>query len=322
MSSPILVVGSVALDDIQTPGGAVREAFGGSASYFALAARHFAPVRVVAVVGEDFPGAHRALLEKRGIDTLGLEVAPGKTFRWGGRYAEDLNERTTLFTHLNVFESFHPRIPETHRRTPYVFLGNIHPALQTEVLQQIDRPKLVALDTMNLWIDSARSELLDVLRSVDVFILNDSEARELAEEQNLLRAGQRLLGLGPSTVVIKKGEHGAFMLRRDAMFCVPALPLAHVEDPTGAGDAFAGGFVGALAAADDTSEGSLRSAVAYGTVVASYTVEAFGVRGLCDIDMPQLESRFAQLRDLTQFRVVRDTHPSKAYTGAGREPAS
>lgn len=302
MASPILVVGSVALDDIHTPTGEALAAFGGSASYFSLAARHFAPVRVVAVVGTDFPSEHRRLMEERGIDTLGLEVADGETFRWGGRYADDLNTRTTLFTHLNVFESFHPTIPESHRSTPFVFLGNIHPALQAEVLEQIESPRLVALDTMNLWIDTARSELLSVLPSVDVFILNDSEAQQLAEESNLLRAGRRLLGLGPSTVVIKKGEHGALMLRGDSAFCVPAIPLEQVHDPTGAGDAFAGGFMGHLAAQGDHADETLRHAVGYGTVVASYTVEDFGVSGVCDIDAPRIEARFGELRDLTQFR--------------------
>ena len=302
MPSPILVVGSVALDDIHTPTGHMTEAFGGSASYFALAARHFAPVRVVAVVGTDFPQPHRALLEDRGVDTLGLEVAPGQTFRWGGRYADDLNTRTTLFTHLNVFESFHPTIPRSHRRTPYVFLGNIHPSLQAEVLKQVQGPALVFLDTMNLWIETARTELLNVLTSVDVFILNDGEARQLADESNLLRAGRRLLGLGPHTVVIKKGEHGALMLTRQSTFCVPAIPLAQVHDPTGAGDAFAGGFVGHIAATGDHGAESLRRAVGYGTVVASFTVEDFGVRGLCDIDSQDIGGRFGELCNLTQFR--------------------
>lgn len=322
MSSPVLVVGSVALDDIHTPAGEARAAFGGSASYFALAARHFAPVRMVAVVGSDFPAEHRALLEACDIDTRGLEVAAGETFRWGGRYAEDLNERTTLFTHLNVFEDFHPNIPEALRNTPYVFLGNIHPALQAEVLRQVQKPRLVALDTMNLWIETAHAPLLEVLASVDVLILNDSEARQLANERNLLRAARRLLDLGPGTVVVKKGEHGAMMLTARTTFCLPAMPMAQVKDPTGAGDAFAGGFLGHLARCGDHGTACLRQAVGYGTVVASFTVGAFGVRGLCDLDASHIEARFAELRDLTQFGAVRGRHKTRLEVRGGARAAS
>jgi sugar/nucleoside kinase (ribokinase family) len=321
VSSPVLVVGSVALDDIHTPSGEVRAAEGASASYFALAARHFAPVRIVAVVGSDFPSEHRALMEACDIDTRGLEVAAGETFRWGGRYADDLNDRTTLFTHLNVFEGFHPNIPEALRNTPYVFLGNIHPALQAEVLRQVQKPRLVALDTMNLWIDTARSELLDVLPSVDVLVLNDGEARQLANDSNLLRAAQRLLGLGPATVVVKKGEHGAMMLTAKTTFCVPAMPLEKVQDPTGAGDAFAGGFLGHLARRGEHDEEDLRCAVGYGTVVASYTVEAFGVRGLYDVDAAGIEARFAELRNLTQFGAVRSLQKSRHQVRGGARAA-
>ncbi|UCE01456.1 MAG: bifunctional hydroxymethylpyrimidine kinase/phosphomethylpyrimidine kinase [Candidatus Latescibacterota bacterium] len=308
---PILVVGSVALDDIRTPFGEVSEAFGGSAAYFSLAARVFAPVRMVAVVGNDLPAEHLDDLQAQGVDTRGVEVADGLTFRWGGEYGYDLNARKTLFTHLNVFESFHPSVPAAFRRSPYVFLGNIHPALQAEVLEQVEDPVLVALDTMNLWIETARSELLQVLGSVDLLILNDSEARELAGEPNLVRAGRGLLELGPSCVVIKKGEHGALMLGESSMFCSPAVPLEQVCDPTGAGDAFAGGLVGHLAASGDLSDDAMRRAIAYGTVLASYTVEDFGVAGLRDVERADIEKRYRELRLLTQFGVedpVQKTH--------------
>jgi sugar/nucleoside kinase (ribokinase family) len=308
---PILVVGSVALDDIRTPFGEVSEAFGGSAAYFSLAARVFAPVRMVAIVGNDLPAEHLDDLQAQGVDTRGVEVGDGLTFRWGGEYGYDLNARKTLFTHLNVFESFHPSVPEAFRRSPYVFLGNIHPALQAEVLEQVEDPVLVALDTMNLWIETARSELLQVLESVDLFILNDSEARELAGEPNLVRAGRGLLELGPRCVVIKKGEHGALMLGESSMFCSPAVPLEQVCDPTGAGDAFAGGLVGHLAASGDLSDDAMRRAIAYGTVLASYTVEDFGVAGLRDLERADIEKRYRELRLLTQFGVenpVQKTH--------------
>jgi sugar/nucleoside kinase (ribokinase family) len=298
---PILVVGSVALDDVRTPFGEVHEAFGGSASYFSLAARFFAPVRLVAVVGDDFPVEHRRLLDSCGIDTRGLEVAPGACFRWGGEYGTDLNSRRTLFTHLNVFERFHPKVPPEYRDSPVVFLGNIHPELQAEVLRQVERPALVALDTMNLWIETARPALLSVLGSVDLLIVNDAEARQLAEEPNLVRAGRRLLGLGPRTVVIKKGEHGAAMFTEHGCFVSAALPLEDVYDPTGAGDSFAGGLVGYLAAAGERTEAALRRGIAFGTVLASFTVQDFGVQRLRSVVPDDIAARFEQLRHLTHF---------------------
>lgn len=301
MPHAILVVGSVALDDIRTPFGAVQGAFGGSATFFALAARYFAPVRMVAIVGDDLDRGHLEMLRQRGIDTSGVEVVRGRTFRWGGAYGFDLNVRETLFTRLNVFEGFHPHVPAAFRDSPFVFLGNIHPQLQAEVLQQVTKPRFVALDTMNLWIESARQALLDVLRAVDLFVVNDSEARELAGEANLVRAGRRLLGLGPRTVVIKKGEHGALMLRDGSMFASPAVPLEDVRDPTGAGDAFAGGVLGCLAALDAPEELALREAIAYGTVTASFAVQGFGIQGLCDVTRADIEARVRSLRLLTQF---------------------
>jgi sugar/nucleoside kinase (ribokinase family) len=302
-ASPILVVGSLALDDIRTPFGEVHETFGGSAAYFALAARFFAPVRMVAVVGTDLPERHLRLVRERGIDTQGVTVVEGATFRWGGEYGYDLNARRTLFTQLNVFESFHPQIPAAFRGSPYVFLGNIHPALQAEVLRQVERPLLVALDTMYLWIETAGPELLEVLGAVDLLVLNDGEARELAGEPNLLRAGRRLLELGPRTVVIKKGEHGALMLNGTSLFSSPAVPLEQVCDPTGAGDAFAGGLLGHLAATGEHSDEALRRAIAFGTVLASFSVQDFGVQGLCDIGYTDIEARYDELRLLTHFGV-------------------
>jgi sugar/nucleoside kinase (ribokinase family) len=301
VAQPILLVGSVALDDVETPFGAVRAAIGGSATYFALAARFFAPVRLVAVVGTDFPPAYRQLLEASRVDTRGLEVAPGRCFRWGGRYGADLNQRETVFTELNVFETFHPKVPREFRDSPFVFLGNIHPELQAEVLRQVPAPRLVALDTMNLWIETARAALVAVLRSVHLLVLNDAEARDLAGESNLVRAGRRLLELGPRIVVVKKGEHGATMFTRDGTFSAAAVPLQDVLDPTGAGDSFAGGLVGYLAAAGDLSDAGLRRAIAYGSVLASFTVEAFGVERLRDVRPADIVQRFGQLRHLTHF---------------------
>jgi sugar/nucleoside kinase (ribokinase family) len=300
-AQPILLVGSVALDDVSTPFGEVHGAFGGSASYFALAARFFAPVRLVAVVGSDFPPEHRRLLEERQVDTRGLEVAAGPCFRWGGRYGDDLNTRETLFTHLNVFADFHPKVPAAFRDSPYVFLGNIHPALQAEVLAQVHSPRLVTLDTMNLWIDTALEELLQVLRQVDLAVVNDSEARQLTGERNLVRAGRRLLELGPRIVVVKKGEHGAALFSAGGEFATAAVPLEDVVDPTGAGDSFAGGLVGQLAATDDRSDAALRRAVAYGSVLASFTVQGFGVSRLAEVRAAEIAARYELLRGLTHL---------------------
>jgi len=297
----ILLVGSVALDELHTPAGSVRDAFGGSASYFALAARFFAPVRLVAVVGHDFPAAHRDLLADSGVDLGGLEVADGPCFRWGGRYGHDLNHRETLFTNLGVFEHFHPKVPDAWRESAYVFLGNIHPALQMEVLDQVRSPRLVALDTMNLWIETARDALLAVLRRVDLLVVNDGEARQLTGESNLVRAGRRLLELGPRVAVVKKGEHGAALFGAAGAFAIPAVPLDHVVDPTGAGDSFAGGLVGSLAAAGSLEDGALRRAMALGSVLASFTVEDFGLHRLQTVEPRQISDRFTALGDLTQF---------------------
>lgn len=298
---PILVVGSVALDDVRTPFGSVQGAFGGSASYFSLAARFFAPVRLVAVVGNDLPAEHLALLRDSGIDTRGLEFADGPCFRWGGEYGYDMNSRTTLFTHLNVFEHFHPKVPAEYRDSRVVFLGNIHPGLQLEVLDQVASPRLVALDTMNLWIETARAELLRVLPRVDVLIVNDAEARQLAEEPNLIRAGRKLRALGPRSIVIKKGEHGAALFTEDGYFAAAALPLEDVLDPTGAGDAFAGGLVGSLAAAPAVTSRALRRGIVLGTVLASFTVQDFGLEGLRRVERQRIGERYEELRHLAHF---------------------
>jgi len=304
-AQPILLVGSVALDEIVTPFGEVRDAFGGSASYFALAARRFAPVRLVAVVGTDFPEDDLQLLRDEGVDTRGLEVVDGRCFRWGGRYGDDLNSRETLYTHLNVFEHFHPKVPQAYRDSPYVFLGNIHPSLQAEVLEQVRSPRLVALDTMNLWIETARTELLRVLRDVHLLVLNDQEARQLAGESNLVRAGRRLLDLGPRTIVVKKGEHGAALFSTGGEFALPALHLADVRDPTGAGDSFAGGLLGYLAASGETSGPALRRAIAYGSVLASFTVQDFGIARLRNVRPEEIAARFEELRLLTHLDAER-----------------
>ena len=300
-AAPILLVGSVALDDLHTPSGSRHEAFGGSASYFSLAARFFTPVRLVAVVGDDFPPAHREVLARAGVDLEGLEIASGPCFRWGGRYTEDLNTRETLFTHLGVFEHFHPKVPDAYRGSDFVFLGNIHPSLQQEVLRQVRAPRFVALDTMNLWIETARAELLDVLASVDLLIVNDAEARQLTGESNLVRAGRTLLSLGPTRAVIKKGEHGAALFAPGGMFALPAVPLERVVDPTGAGDSFAGGLLGSLAAEGECTDRAMRRAMALGSVLASFTVEDFGLERLRTVSRREIAARYEELRHMTHF---------------------
>jgi sugar/nucleoside kinase (ribokinase family) len=300
-ASPILVVGSVALDSVETPFGKAEETLGGSASYFALSARFFAPVCLVAVVGEDFESRHLSLLRAPEIDLGGLEVGSGKTFRWTGEYGYDLNEAHTLATCLNVFESFRPKIPDRFRQAEYVFLANIDPVLQREVLEQMDRPRLVVCDTMNFWIRGRREELLKTIRKVDILILNHAEVRELAGEANVLKAARAILEMGPHTVVVKKGEHGAFLFSKDLFFSAPAYPMELLYDPTGAGDTFAGGFVGYLAMVGDHGPDRLRRAVVWGTVMASFAVEKFGVTGLCRATHELIRERFSHLREISQF---------------------
>lgn len=297
----ITVVGSVALDTVETPWGRNEEGLGGAAVYFALAAANFSRVHLVGVVGEDFPLRHTQLLASKGIDLAGLERVPGKTFRWSGRYHADVNIRDTLDTQLNVFADFHPNVPEAARAADFLFLGNIHPTLQAEVLAQA-RPRFVAMDTMNLWIATTPDALGNVLGKVDAIIINDAECRQLTGEANVVSAARGVQALGPRIVVVKKGEHGALLFSgSDEVFALPALPLDTVVDPTGAGDSFAGGFLGSIAEAGVISSATLRRAVAYGTVVASFTCEAFGPARLAELGTSDIENRLALLRRLSAF---------------------
>jgi sugar/nucleoside kinase (ribokinase family) len=299
----VLVVGSLALDTIETPFGSVKDTVGGSATYISAAASYFfSPVRIVGIVGGDFPREGVAFLEERNIDLEGLEIIEkGKTFHWAGRYRYDLNERDTLSTDLNVFEKFDPKIPERHRKSRFVVLGNIDPVLQQRVLRQMDNPRVVICDTMNYWIERKNEELKATLKQIDILILNDSEARLLSREPNLIKAGRVIRGMGPSVVIIKKGEHGALLLTETTVFSAPAFPMENIFDPTGAGDTFAGGFVGWLARTEDLSVENLKRAVVYGSTLASFCVEKFGVEGLRDLTYLQIRDRVRQFHDLSRF---------------------
>jgi sugar/nucleoside kinase (ribokinase family) len=296
----LLVVGSVALDSVATPFGKVADALGGSATYFSCSASFFTRVRLVAAIGADFPETHVELLAARGVDVAGLQRTPGgRTFRWAGEYGYDLNEARTLDTQLNVLATFRPALPPGLRRVPYLFLANIDPELQADVLDQMaERPRLVALDTMNFWIDGKREALLRVLRRVDVITINDAEARQLAGEPNLVRAARAIAAMGPQVVVVKRGEYGALMLAGDAFFVAPAYPLDSVFDPTGAGDTFAGGFMGYLASREVTDRASMRRAIVYGSVMASFTVEDFSLNRLIRLEPHEIDKRVAAYRDL------------------------
>jgi sugar/nucleoside kinase (ribokinase family) len=302
-AADILVVGSVALDSVRTPFGEVVEALGGSASYFSLSARHFAPVRIVAVVGEDFPAEHRRSFESRGIDLDGLEVAPGRTFRWRGEYSAELGHAHTLETQLNVFSTFHPRLSDAHRATPFVFLANIDPELQLEVVRQVRRPRLTVSDTMNYWIARRPDRVLDVLREVDVALLNEEEARALAGETQVARAADRLLEQGARAVIIKQGEHGALYRSREDRFMTPAYPVTGLCDPTGAGDSFAGGFLGWLARCGRRDGEALRQALACGAAMASFAIEAFSPQRLATTGPQEIESRLRELHRMVHFRL-------------------
>jgi sugar/nucleoside kinase (ribokinase family) len=301
--NPILAVGSVALDSIKNPFGEANRVVGGSATYFALAASFFTDVRLVAVVGEDFADHGSTVFAGRSVDLAGLQTVPGETFRWKGEYGFDLNQRETIYTKLNVFEQFQPVIPESYRSSPFVFLGNIHPRLQLEVLDQVTAPRLVAADTMNYWIEGTPDELREVLKRIDILIINDSEARELSREANLVKAARVLKTMGPSTVVIKRGEHGVLMTASGdgEFFAAPALPLEEVFDPTGAGDTFAGGFVGYLAGCGDTSDASLARAIIYGSTLASFAVEDFSIDRLLRLTKGEITDRFRHFKRLTHF---------------------
>jgi sugar/nucleoside kinase (ribokinase family) len=297
----VLVVGSVALDTVKTPFGEVVDALGGSATFFSVAAAYFTEVAMVAVVGTDFPDEHLRFLESRGIDISGLAVEEGRTFRWSGVYGYDLNDRETMDTQLNVFEAFRPHIPERLKDSEFVFLANILPDLQLVVLDQVTAPRLIACDTMNFYIEGYRESLERLMGKVDLMVMNDSECRQLAGEPNLIKAARMVLDMGPATIVVKKGEHGALMADRDGFFSAPAFPCEDVFDPTGAGDSFAGGFMGHLAKTGDVSAANIRRAIIYGTVMASFSVERFSVEGMVSLDRSDIESRFRALKDLSHF---------------------
>ena len=299
----LLVVGSVALDSVQTPFGEAEEVLGGSAVYFSVAASFFTQVHLVGVVGGDFPKEHLAFLRGRGIDLAGLEEADGETFRWRGEYTYNLNEAITRETRLNVFESFRPRVPAAYRRCRYLFLANIDPELQLRVLGQVDSPDLVALDTMNYWIEGKPKALREALRHVQILIINDAEARQLAQEPNIARAARAILAMGPKTLVIKRGEYGALLFDPEGVFSAPGYPLEDLCDPTGAGDTFAGGCMGHLARTRDLSPQTLRQAIIYGSAMASFNVEAFSVDRLRTLTYPEIEERVKAFKLLSHFEV-------------------
>ncbi len=300
----ILVVGSIALDSVKTPFGEVEDMLGGSATYFSIAASHYTDVHVVAVVGQDFPAEHLKLFKDKGIDTSGIQRQEGRTFRWKGEYGFDLNTAMTLDTQLNVFADFAPTLQPGQRGMKFLFLANIDPKLQLSVLEQVQRPVLVACDTMNYWIESKRETLKTTLGRVDALLINDAETRQLADEPNLIKAGQRILSWGPKTIVIKRGEYGVLMINSESIFAAPAFPLESVVDPTGAGDSFAGGFMGHLAAAQQIDDSSLRKAIVFGSVMASFNVTSFGPKRLSALQPSQVEERFREFRELTYFEDI------------------
>jgi sugar/nucleoside kinase (ribokinase family) len=304
-SSPLLVVGSVALDSVETLKEKRDEVLGGAASYFAAAASFFAPVRLVGVVGTDFPKAHEELLGSFGVDLAGLERASGRTFRWAGRYSADFNNRTTLDTQLNVFQSFRPKLPAAWSESPFVFLANIDPALQFDVLEQVKKPRFVACDTMNFWIEGRRHDLGRVLERVDMLLLNDEEARLLSGRDNLPAAARAIRDLGPKAVVVKRGDAGALLFHEAGVFAAPAFPIETVTDPTGAGDSFAGGFMGWLAHTGDLSPGGIRTALIIGSALASFCCEDFSLDRFRTLDMAALRARFAAFADLVHFEKIR-----------------
>lgn len=305
----ILVVGSVALDSIQTPFGRVREALGGAATYFSAVASLYDRVHLVGVVGTDFPQEHIDFLVQRGVDIRGLQVVPGKTFRWSGRYDYDLNRCETLSTELNVFANFRPVLPEEYRSAEYVFLANIDPELQMSVVEQVRSPRLIALDTMNYWIDYKRDALTEVLKRVDVVLMNEAEARQYGQTFSLIRAAHKILDLGPKALIVKKGEYGAVLMANGgdltrSFFFAPAFPLEKIADPTGAGDTFAGGFVGYLARTKQGAENmAIRQAIVHGTIVASFTVEGFSLERLRSLSLEDIRGRYEAFKRFTSFEL-------------------
>jgi len=302
----LLVVGSLALDAIETPFGRVERALGGSAVFISVSASYFIqPVRLVGVVGGDFPAGEIEFLKEKEIDLEGLQVKENeKTFHWHGRYSFDLNKRDTLVTELNAFADFDPAVPDSFKRSSYVCLGNINPVLQKKVLFQMEKPKLVVADTMNFWIESMYDELVDMMKHIDVLIINDSEAREISHEANLFKAAKKIQGYGPKTVIIKKGEHGALLFSGDELFIAPAYPLESIYDPTGAGGSFAGGFIGYLAKTEDLSCENMKRAVIYGSTIASFTVEKFSIDRIRDLSTFEIRDRFNEFKTLSEFTAV------------------
>jgi sugar/nucleoside kinase (ribokinase family) len=305
----IVAVGSIAFDTIASPSGKVDSVLGGSATYFSLAASYFTEVRVVGIVGEDFAAQHEGVLIKRGVDTRGIEHAKGKTFRWGGQYLSNLNEAKTDFTDLNVFERFQPHIPREYADSEFLFLGNIQPDLQRAVRQEMDRVRLTGGDTMNYWIKGARKELLETLKLIDVLLINDTEVKMLAEETNLPRAALKVLAMGPQALVVKHGEYGATIFFREGAFGIgrhpfraPALPIEEVKDPTGAGDSFAGGFMGYISSQGQLNREVLKRALFYGGVMGSFAVEQFGTERLQTLTRDEIEGRFQIFRELTHLQ--------------------
>jgi sugar/nucleoside kinase (ribokinase family) len=297
----LLVVGSVAFDSVKTPFGKVDEVLGGSATYFSTSASYFTNVSLVAVVGTDFPDKHLEFLKSRMIDIDGIEKTEGKTFRWKGEYGYELNEARTLDTQLNVFQSFKPNLPEKYKNAKVVFLANIDPDLQMDVLKQVDKPEIVACDTMNFWIEGKNAALLETLKMVDILLINDGEARELSGEPNLVKAANTILSMGPETLIIKRGEYGALMFKDGKIFAAPAYPLESVFDPTGAGDCFAGGFMGYLSNTMNFDEANIRKAIIFGSVMASYNVEAFSLDKIKSLDYSEIENRYQEFKRLTHF---------------------
>src|ERR1700722_5526247 len=303
---PVLVVGSIAIDSGKTQLEEQREILGGAASYASIAASFFSPVNLVGIVGTDFPQDYIELFKSRGINLDGMEGAEGRTFRWSGEYEWDMNKRKTLDLELNVFETFSPKIPEIYRRTPIILLGNISPVLQNHVLDQVEHPRFVVADTMDLWIDMTRSPLLDLLKRVDLLVLNDGEARQLTSETSLIKAGRALIQLGPKYVAIKKGEHGCLLLSHDHFFSCGAFPLEDIHDPTGAGDTFAGGFAGYLASLEKEKFefADLKKAVVYGSLMASFCVESFSLDRLKTLSREEIDERYHLFRVMSHFEVI------------------
>jgi len=300
----LLVVGSVAFDALESPYGKVERALGGAATYFAVAASFFTHVNLVGIVGDDSTEVHARIFRGRTTDIDGLERAKGTTFVWAGRYSQNLNERVTLTTELNVFAEFKPRLPDKYRDSKFVFLANIAPELQRDVLHQVKkRPKIAALDTMNYWIERSNAELRETLKHVDILMINDSETRELSNEHNLLRAAKHIFKMGPTTLIVKRGEYGAMMVDKRGVFCVPAFPLEEPHDPTGAGDSFAGGFMGYLAGNGDKGDAALRRAMVFGSVLGSFAVEQFGLERLRHLKRSEIHARARHFAKLTQFKL-------------------